>query len=154
MSIVLGFDFGMKHIGVAVGQSLTGTATPLGTIAAKDGSPNWDDIQSYISEWRPKQLLVGIPLNMDGSEQPITHAARRFAKLLLEHSSLPLATVDERLSSWEAKNRILEKARLEKVKDRGKLKSKSRKQAVSDLNAGAAAILVEQWLSHKQQADD
>lgn len=146
MSIILGFDFGMKHIGVAVGQSLTGTATPLGTIAAKDGVPNWEDIRVYIHEWRPQQLIIGIPLHMDGTEQPLTHAARRFAKKLNEHFQLPVAPVDERLSSWEAKNRLFLRAQNEKTKERGKLKFKSRKQVVSDLNANAAAILVEQWL--------
>lgn len=146
MSIVLGFDFGMKHIGVAVGQSLTGTARPVGTIVAKDGIPNWEHIKACITEWGPKQLVVGIPLHMDGSEQHLTHAARRFIKRLEEHTTLPIATVDERLSSWEAKRRLLERAEFEKTKERGKIKTKTHKQQIDDLNANAAAILVEQWL--------
>lgn len=146
MSIILGFDFGMKHIGVAVGQSLTGTATPLGTIAAKDGIPNWEEIKDTIAKWRPLQIVVGIPLHMDGSEQALTHAARRFAERLVERYQLPVLPVDERLSSWEAKRRLLEQAEVSKTKDRGKVKKKTRKEAVADLNANAAAILVEQWL--------
>jgi len=146
MLIVLGFDFGMKHIGIAVGQSLTGTATPVGTISAQDGIPNWDEIKAYLVEWRPKQLVVGIPLHMDGTEQPLTHAARRFVDRLIRHFQLPVHPVDERLSSWEAKQRLRERAQLEKTKDRGKIKTKTRKQQVDDLNACAAAILVEQWL--------
>lgn len=150
MSIVLGFDFGMKHIGIAVGQSLTCTATPLGTVLAKNGIPNWEHIKTYIQEWRPKQLIVGIPLHMDGSEQAMTQAARGFAKQLAEFSQLPVAPVDERLSSWEAKRLLIKKAQLEKVKARGKIKVKSRRQQIQDLNANAAAVLVEQWLRDDQ----
>lgn len=146
MSIILGFDFGMRHIGVAVGQSLTGTATPIGTIAAKDGIPNWEEIKACIVQWRPSQIVVGIPLHMDGSEQLLTHAARRFAERLIERYQLPVMPVDERLSSWEAKRRIVEQAEFSKTKERGKVKKKTRKEAVADLNAAAAAILVEQWL--------
>lgn len=146
MALVLGFDFGMKNIGIAVGQSLTRSATPLGTISAKNGIPDWKEIQAYIQEWRPKQLIVGVPLHMDGTEQAMTQAARGFAKQLAEFSQLPVAPVDERLSSWEAKRLLIEKAQLEKVKARGKIKVKSRKQHIQDLNANAAAILVEQWL--------
>lgn len=160
MSIVLGFDFGMKHIGVAVGQSLTKSATPLGTIAAQDGIPDWKEVEQYILEWRPQEIVVGIPLNMDGTEQPMTQAAKRFAKRLEERFPLPVRPVDERLSSWEAKTRLQENAANPKTK--GKLqtqkslqkgmqkKSKLHKKYLVDLNASAAAILVEQWLREKQ----
>lgn len=136
----------MKHIGIAVGQSLTGTATALGTIAAKDGIPNWEEIHAYIIKWRAKQLIVGIPLHMDGTEQPMTQAARRFAQRLESHFKLPVAPVDERLSSWEAKQRLRERSQLGKTTARGKVKVKTHQQHTADLNASAAAILVEQWL--------
>lgn len=154
MSIVLGFDFGMKHIGIAVGQSLTGTATPLGTIFAQDGIPNWEQIQHYIIEWRPKQLIVGIPLRMDGSEQPVTYAARGFVERLEAHFKLPVVQVDERLSSWEAKQQLRARGLLAKNKDRGKVKIKSHKKQIADLNAMAAAILIEQWFNDSQSVVD
>ena len=75
---LLGFDYGLKNIGVAVGQDLTQTANPLTVIKARDGIPNWDDIEALITEWQPKLLIVGLPLNMDGTEQQMTTAARKF----------------------------------------------------------------------------
>jgi putative Holliday junction resolvase len=75
---VLGFDFGLKYIGVAVGQQLTHTANSLTVIKARDGIPNWDDIQKLIDQWQPQLVVVGLPLNMDGTEQEMTAAARRF----------------------------------------------------------------------------
>lgn len=142
--IVLGLDFGMKYIGIAVGQSVTRTATPLTSIMATDGVPKWDDIQKLINEWKPSALILGIPLNMDGTEQPITFAARRFGDKLKNHFKLPLHLVDERLSTWEAKERIKERTLQEKGNSRSPGKPK---QDFKLVNAMAAAILVEQWLS-------
>ncbi len=73
---VLGFDFGKKFIGIAIGQELTGSASPLGSVKANDGIPNWDNIEKYLKEWLPDYLVVGLPLNMDGTEQPLTKAAK------------------------------------------------------------------------------
>lgn len=98
---VLGFDFGLKYIGVAVGQSITQTASPLETLLAKDGIPNWEDIQILITRWQPTELIVGVPLNMDGSTQRMTHCAKRFIHRLQDYYKLPVHEVDERLSSWE-----------------------------------------------------
>ena len=79
---VLAFDYGLKSIGVAVGQSMTGTATMLKALKAQDGIPNWDLIEALIKEWQPQLLVVGLPLNMDGTEQPFT---ARVHKLALIH---------------------------------------------------------------------
>lgn len=100
---VLGFDFGMKRIGVAVGQSVTQTANPLTILKALDGVPNWQHIQTLIDQWHPHALIVGIPFNMDGSEQDTTKAAKRFAHKLQGRFNLPVHEVDERLTSIEAK---------------------------------------------------
>lgn len=119
MTTVLGFDFGMKYIGVAVGQTLTGTATPLTTINAKDGIPNWSEIVELIEKWRADAIIVGIPLNMDGTEQAITLCAKRFANRLHAHTKLPIHQVDERLSTFEAKNRVLkEKFLIKEIKNK------------------------------------
>lgn len=134
MTMVLGFDFGLKHIGVAVGQSITQSATPLTHLKAQDGIPNWTLIQALIEQWRPQVLIVGLPLNMDGSQQFLTLAAQRFINRLKERFGLAVYAVDERLSSWEAKKLMSHKTAAKK--------NKSLK-----IHAYAAALLVDQWLA-------
>jgi len=122
---VLGFDFGMKRIGVAVGQSVTKTANPVTILKAIDGVPDWNQLQTLINQWQPHAFVVGIPLNMDGSEQDTTKAAKRFANKLQGRFNLPVHHVDERLTSVEAK-------RLAKKEE--------------PLDAIAAKLIVETWL--------
>ena len=105
---VLGFDFGMKHIGVAVGQTITRTANPLTSLKAINGIPNWEELNKLIKTWNAKTLIVGIPLNMDGTEQPITAAAKKFSNRLHAHYQLPVQTVDERLTTVEAKQQLFD----------------------------------------------
>ncbi len=104
--LVLGFDFGMKRIGVAVGQVLTATATPLTALAARDGVPDWQQLSHLITHWQPKIMVVGVPVHMDGTEQPITFAARGFMKRLQERYALPVYPMDERLTTAEARARL------------------------------------------------
>ena len=101
---LLGFDYGEKRIGVAVGQTITGTATALTTLPARFGKPNWHTVASIIDEWHPDALIVGLPLNMDDTEQKATKEARRFARRLRERHPLPLHFADERLSTREARS--------------------------------------------------
>jgi putative Holliday junction resolvase len=104
---LLAFDFGLRRIGVAVGQRVTGTANPLSTIRARDGRPEWNRIDRLIGEWQPDALIVGLPLNMDDSEQPLTARARRFGRQLAQRYGIPVIEVDERLSTraaWEARS--------------------------------------------------
>ena len=79
---VLAFDFGLRHIGVAVGQSVTKTASPLTTLNANQGTPKWSEVSTVIEEWQPATLLVGLPLNMDDSESEMSGLARAFADKL------------------------------------------------------------------------
>lgn len=102
---LLAFDYGEKRIGVAVGQTLTATASPLTTLAARFGKPDWNKVQTIIDQWRPDALVVGLPLNMDGTEQKATKEARRFARRLQKHHPLPMHFADERLSTREARDR-------------------------------------------------
>jgi putative Holliday junction resolvase len=104
--ILIGFDFGMKRIGVAIGQTITQTARPLDTIQAKEGQPNWQAIEKLIQKWLPGALVVGIPLNMDGTDQHISHHARQFADSLRERFKLPVYEMDERLTTKDAKERL------------------------------------------------
>ncbi|QYJ74272.1 MULTISPECIES: Holliday junction resolvase RuvX [Shewanella] len=108
MSTVMGFDFGTKSIGIAVGQSITGSANPLTSVKAVDGIPNWEDIGKLINEWKPDLLVIGLPLNMDGTEQEMTQRARKFANRLNGRFGVKIATQDERLTTADAKARLFE----------------------------------------------
>jgi putative Holliday junction resolvase len=99
---VLGFDFGTKRIGVAVGQTITSSASPLGAVRATDGHPDWDHIARLVRDWKPAALVVGLPYNMDDSEAEVAPRARRFARQLEGRFRLPVHLVDERLTSVEA----------------------------------------------------
>ncbi len=103
-STLLGFDYGTRRIGVAVGQQLTHSATPLVTLATRDNKPDWEAITRLINEWQPSALVVGVPLG-EGVEHPVTRAARRFSLQLGQRYGLPVHTVDERLSSHAAQGR-------------------------------------------------
>ena len=90
-------------MGIAVGQAITGTANPLSVIPAKDGIPNWQNIEKLIKEWQPKLFVVGLPLNMDDSEGDMSIRAEKFARRLTGRFGIPHQTIDERLSSFEAR---------------------------------------------------
>lgn len=135
--MILGFDFGMKYIGVATGQLITKSASPLTCLRATDGIPDWQEIQQLIDDWRPTLLLVGKPLNMDDTTQQVTHCAQKFANRLQQKYKLPVHMVDERLSTWEVRQDLL--------RNSTKLNSKQ----LATLNAQAAAIIVTQWLQEQ-----
>ncbi|MEW5288521.1 MULTISPECIES: Holliday junction resolvase RuvX [Erwinia] len=100
---LLAFDYGTKSIGVAIGQQLTGTARPLAALKAQDGIPDWNKIEALLKEWQPDRVVVGLPLNMDGSEQPLTARARKFANRLHGRFGVQISLHDERLSTVEAR---------------------------------------------------
>ncbi|WP_087023897.1 Holliday junction resolvase RuvX [Thaumasiovibrio subtropicus] len=106
---IIAFDYGTKSIGVAIGQELTGTANPLAAFKARDGVPNWDDIEKLLKEWQPELLVVGLPLDMEGGElEAITPRARKFANRLHGRFGLQVELHDERLSTREAKSALFE----------------------------------------------
>ena len=105
---LMAFDFGEKRIGAAIGQTVTRTATPLETIPVRRSRPDWNAIDRLIGAWSPDALVVGLPLNMDGTPQWITDRARRFANRLHARSGLPVHFADERLSTREAWIRLIE----------------------------------------------
>lgn len=107
-STFLGFDYGEKHIGVAVGSSHTRTAQPIGMLQGGRGSPDWPRVSEFVSQWQPTALIVGLPLNMDGTENAMTRAARRFGNRLRDRYNLAVHMVDERLSSRSAKDALFE----------------------------------------------
>lgn len=105
---LLSFDFGTKSIGVAIGQRITGTARPLTALKANNGNPDWTQIERLIKEWQPDEVIVGLPLNMDGTEQPLTARARTFANRVHGRFGVAVTLHDERLSTVEARAGLFE----------------------------------------------
>lgn len=136
MDQYLGFDFGLRRIGVAVGQALTGTASPLLTLDAVNGQPDWSRVLALVEEWHPAALVVGIPLHMDGTEQPMTAAARRFARRLREHTRLPVHEADERLSSRLAEEQIRA----------GRRAGRRGRTRAGEVDRMAAGMILENWM--------
>lgn len=100
---LLCFDYGEKKIGIASGQTLTNTATPLEIISAKNGQPDWQLVQKILNEWQPDKVIVGLPLNMDGSESHLSSLARKFADRIHGRFGISVEMMDERLTSREAR---------------------------------------------------
>lgn len=123
---LLGFDFGDKRIGVAVGQTLTGTASALTTLAMQQQKPDWQAIGRLIEQWQPGALVVGIPLTMTGESQPMTDRAKAFARRLEGRYHLPVHGVDERLSTRDARDN---------------------RRSSYNVDSEAARIILETWLS-------
>ncbi len=133
--IVLGFDFGEKRIGLAVGNGLTGTSRALGWLNNDQGL--WPALDETVARWEPQCLLVGVPLTLEGGKQPLTRKARHFAARLREHFGLPVNEVDERLSSASAERELAE------ARASG---ARPRRLRRGDSDSMAAALLVQQWL--------
>ena len=104
---VMAFDFGTRRIGVAVGQELLGSGQPVALVPARDGIPDWQQIESLLEEWRPDLVVVGLPLNMDDTENDMCARARKFGKRLHGRYHVPVQMVDERLTSFEAKGEVM-----------------------------------------------
>ncbi|ANR80106.1 Holliday junction DNA helicase RuvA [Kosakonia sacchari] len=121
---LLAFDFGTKSIGVAIGQRITGTARPLSALKAQDGTPDWKLIEKLLKEWQPESVIVGLPLNMDGSEQPLTARARNFANKVHGRFGVQVTLHDERLSTVEARAGLFERGGFRAL-DKGSVDSAS-----------------------------
>lgn len=124
---MLAFDFGLRHIGVAAGQTVTATASPVTTLSAREGQPDWAEVAALVQAWKPIQLLVGLPLNMDDTESDMSERARRFAASLGRRTAVSTELVDERLST---------RAAAEQGGD----------------HALAAALIAETWLAERRSA--
>jgi putative Holliday junction resolvase len=134
---VLAFDYGLRRIGVAVGNVVTSTAEPLLTLPAAGGEPDWAAIGACVADWRPGLAVVGVPYNMDGSPGTLTAAALAFASALATRFGLEVVTVDERLSSHEAEDALRQRRRA------GLL---GRRVQRADVDKEAARVLLRQWL--------
>jgi putative pre-16S rRNA nuclease len=123
---LLCFDCGKKRIGTAVGQTVTATATELEIIKSINNKPDWDSITRLIKEWNPDRLIVGKPLQLDGSRQEMTDVAERFSRQLEGRYHIPVEMIEEQLTSYEARREL---------------------KSTYDLDAVAARLILETWLS-------
>lgn len=135
---ILGFDYGIKKIGVAIGQDVTHTAEPLATLYSKNLKPDWDSIGQIIKDWRPTMLLVGLPLNGLEHDQNITQAARRFANKLKGRYQLPVFMFDEHLSTQEARSQA-----------NATLTPNGNKHGLRPYDGIAAQLILQSWLNQR-----
>lgn len=135
---VLGFDYGTRRIGIAVGNSISRSSRALEVLANAERGPDWARLDSLLREWRPDALLVGLPLTINDSEQGTSQAARGFAAELARRYELPVTLIDERHSSREAAQRFAER----------RAGGAAKRKHAAALDAEAAAIIVERWLDH------
>jgi putative holliday junction resolvase len=139
---VLAFDFGLKRIGIACGDTLTRQAAPRGTVAAQGGAPDWNAIAREVQALAPALLVVGAPYNADGSEGALHAAARRFAAELERRFALPVQLVDERFSSLEAS---------ESLKQRRASGARRRRVGAAEIDSAAAAVILGRWFEGEGQ---
>ena len=141
LRLLLGFDYGSKQIGVAVGQVITGRARELCILKAQNGVPDWQKVEALIKEWQPDAIVVGLPLNMDGTKSEMSERAEKFARRLNGRFNLPVHTHDERLTTFEAKGERLSQGQ------RGGYRE-------NPVDALAAALLLEGWLAARPATTD
>jgi putative Holliday junction resolvase len=139
---VLAFDFGLKRIGIACGDTLTRQAAPRGTVPAQGGAPDWKAIAREVQALAPALLVVGAPYNADGNEGPLHAAALRFAAELERRFALPVQLVDERFSSLEAN---------ESLKQRRASGERRRRVGAADIDSAAAAVILGRWFEGEGQ---
>ena len=135
MPLAIGFDFGLTRIGVATGQTLTQTATPLTAVVAEHGVPDWNDIAVILKDWKPDIVVVGLPLHEDGSMSEMAEHAKTFGQRLHGRFGVQIAFIDEYHSTREAR---------EHLNYHGKASDLSGK-----LDATAASVILERWLGDK-----
>ena len=136
---ILAFDFGLRRIGVAVGQTVTGSASPLGVVTNGMEGPDWNRIEQLIKEWGAARLVVGLPLHVDGTRSDISALAEKFVAEL-DRFSLPVATIDERYSSAEAEQALIA---ARKHGTRGRISREA-------IDAAAASLIAERWLRNER----
>lgn len=133
---ILGFDFGKKYIGVAVGQEITGLTSPLGSVKARDGIPDWDKMTKFMQEWQPDFIVVGLPLNMDGSEQPLTHDAKKFGHRVSGRFGVKVEFQDERLTTATAKEALFAEGGYRNLKK-------------DNIDAASAKLIIESYFENQ-----
>ena len=129
---IVAFDFGTKKIGVAVGQTATYTSSPLQVVLNKDDKVNWNEISTLLNEWKPELIIIGKPLNMDGTDSEIMKQVERFYQKLKKIYDTNFEYIDERLTTFEARQ-ILEDTN------------------INNVDANAAKILIDNWFEMNKE---
>lgn len=138
VGICLAFDYGTKHIGLAVGEHQIRSARPLGVVINRNGTPDWTSIRMHIEQWQPTDLVLGWPLNEDGREQALCDHVKGFAKRLRQTFDLPVHFVDERFSSNAAQ---------EQIRTMRQSGQRTRRSKHTDVDSVAAALILETWFN-------
>lgn len=138
VEVALGFDYGKRRMGIAVGNAITGNAQPLQALAHIDGNPDWATLDRLVTDWRPGAFVVGLPLDIDGSRQKMTNRAENFMNELRGRYKLPIHSVDERYTTIEA---------VERLRSARASGSRGRRVAKGDSDAMAAQVILESWLT-------
>lgn len=136
ITTVLGIDYGLKRIGIATGQTITGSASPITTLNQINGSTDWESIEKLIDQWKPQALIVGMPYYLDGQENDMTKVVEAFCLELEQRFAMPIFKINEALSSYEAEA-ILKK------------NTKIGKHNKHEIDKMAAAIIVQNWLDQQ-----
>ena len=134
--VIVAFDFGLKHIGMAIGQEITNTAQTFYSLKAESGEPNWDELDIIVRDWQPKLFVVGNPINMDGSDSDMKEKSDKFSNLIRQRYNIPVELMDERLSTREARERM-------------KSDSGHFVDASADTHQISAQIILESWFREK-----
>lgn len=135
---LLALDFGDRRIGLAAASMPTRSSSAIGTILARNGVPDWPELDKAVREWTPNLLVIGMPYNMDGTKSAMTDRVLHFVDVLIERYGLPVEPVDERLTSVEARNLLKEQRR------QGIRSKKLKREEVDSL---AAKIIAETWIN-------
>ena len=133
---ILAFDFGLRRIGIAVGQQVTESAGAVGTVSNGESGPDWRRIESYLSEWQPARLIVGMPFHADGRRAELANSVDAFIQEL-QRFNLPIESIDERYSSIDAEQRL-------KASRAAGLRGRISKESI---DSAAAVTIAERWLA-------
>lgn len=131
---LLGFDFGLKRIGVAIGNTVSGSARPLATLEAESNDARFSAISAWINEWQPDALVVGKPVDTEGRATDMTARAERFGRQLEGRFGLPVKFVDERFTSAVAEDAL-----------------KPNRKNKAKIDAAAAALILQAWLDQRTE---
>lgn len=138
-STLLAFDVGTRLIGVAIGSNLTCTSRPLATVSVGERGPDWSKIDALLRDWQPSQLVVGLPLTLEGGEQTMTRIATKFADELANRSGLIVHRIDERNSSREASQRFAKR----------RAEGSAKRKHAADIDAVAASVILDRWFDQQ-----
>nr|WP_250647555.1 Holliday junction resolvase RuvX [Sessilibacter corallicola] len=136
---IVAFDYGLKNLGAAVGQTITSSASELPALKARDGVPNWDEVANLLKEWKPDLVVVGNPINLDGSASELSNRAKKFSNRINGRFNIPVEMVDERYSSREAKSQAREQGHKGNYGE-------------NPIDSVAARIILETWLNEQPQS--